>query len=105
MSGTKTAKYLFAYHMRGRPFCWETISLKKEAADVFISHSLVRDTKQYDAARANFKQVIASLIDSGHKVAAFEDSTKQPSVIFKDSDSFLYWYENFYRLQGWFIQQ
>ena len=78
--------------------------MPKSTPDVLISHSLVRDTKQYDATRANFKAAIAGLIEKGHTVAAFEDAADQPSIVFKDSESFLYWYENFYKIQGWFVQ-
>ncbi len=79
--------------------------MSKLAPDVLISHALVRDTKQYDATRANFKAAIAGLIDKGHTVAAFESAADQPSIVFKDSESFLYWYENFYRIQGWFTKR
>jgi hypothetical protein len=78
--------------------------MNSKSAEVFISHSLVRDSKQFDASRANFKKAIAGIIDSGHKVAAFEDETTEPSIVFQDSESFVYWYENFYRIQGWFVQ-
>lgn len=78
--------------------------MNSKSAEIFISHSLVRDTKQLDAGRSNFKKAIAGIIDSGHTVAAFEDKTTEPSIVFQDSEAFVYWYENFYRIQGWFVQ-
>jgi hypothetical protein len=74
---------------------------KSELPKVYISHSIICDSKRLDGSREHFKKAIMALIDGGYTVAAFENSTEKPTMVFKEPRRFEYWYENFVRLQGW----
>lgn len=71
--------------------------------EIFLSHSIICSSKRLDGSRNHFKQAIMGLIKGGHAVAAYEESTDKPTIIFRDSASFDYWYENFVRIQGWIM--
>ena len=74
-----------------------------KAPEIFISHSIICDSKRLEGSRNHFKQAIIGLLKGGHTVAAFDKSADKPTIIFRDSASFDYWYENFVRIQGWII--
>ena len=78
---------------------------KAKSPEIFISHSIICNSKRLEGSRNHFKQAIIGLIKGGHTVAAFEKSTDKPTVIFRDSASFDYWYENFVRIQGWIMPE
>lgn len=76
---------------------------KVERPEIYISHSIICDSKRLDGSRQHFKASIMSLIEGGHTVAAYDKSVDRPSMIFKDAHTFENWYENFARIQGWVV--
>ena len=78
---------------------------KGETPEIYISHSIICNSKRLEGCSNHFKQAIIGLIKGGHVVAAYENSTDKPTIVFRDAASFDYWYENFVRIQGWIMPE
>lgn len=77
---------------------------RNELPVIYISNKVICDSKRVDGAKQHFKQAILGLLKAGYAVAAFDKSVQHPTLVFKDSNKFEYWYENFVKIQGWEIQ-
>ncbi|MDH5327138.1 MAG: hypothetical protein OEZ68_06180 [Gammaproteobacteria bacterium] len=76
-----------------------------EAPEIFISHSIISNSKRVNGSKDHFRQAIIGLIHAGHVVAAYEQTTDRPTIVFRDAASFEYWYDNFARIQGWVVPE
>lgn len=74
---------------------------KSSLPKIYISQSIICDSKRLDGTREHFKQAIVGLIKGGVTVAAYDNSTDKPTMVFSEVKSFENWYENFVRIQGW----
>ena len=78
---------------------------RSELPVVYISNKVICDSKRLEGAREHFKHAMLGLLKAGYSVAAYDKSVHSPTMVFKDTKGFEYWYENFVRIQGWEVPE
>ena len=78
---------------------------RSELPVIYICNKVICDSKRLEGAREHFKQAMLGLLKAGYSVAAYDKTVQNPTMVFKDTKGFEYWYENFGRIQGWEIPE
>lgn len=78
---------------------------RSELPVIYISNKVICDSKRLDGAREHFKHAMLGLLKAGYSIAAYDKSVQNPTMVFKDTKGFEYWYENFVRIHGWEVPE